>query len=109
MHVSQADVAVLGATPGGIGAAIAAARRGRRTVLIEPSPCIGGLMTSGLGATDIHSLDAAGSLFMEYVGKVLLYYSETYGPDSEQVVHCRRGVRFEPSVAAREGIPGRVE
>lgn len=98
---AQADVVVIGATPGGIGAAIAAARRGRKTALIEPSPYIGGLMTSGLGVTDIHSLDAAGSLFMEFVGKVLHYYTKTYGPDSEQVVHCRRGLRFEPSVARK--------
>ncbi|MDF2660773.1 MAG: dependent oxidoreductase, partial [Paenibacillus sp.] len=32
-----ADLIVYGGTPAGIGAAIAAARRGRRTVLLEPS------------------------------------------------------------------------
>lgn len=101
MGIQKADVVVYGGTPGGIGAAIASSRRGRKTVVIESSPYIGGLMTSGLGVTDIHSLDAAGSIFMEYVANVLRYYTETYGPDSEQVVHCRRGVRFEPSVAKR--------
>ncbi|MDF2662345.1 MAG: dependent oxidoreductase, partial [Paenibacillus sp.] len=33
----QVDLIVYGGTPAGIGAAIAAARRGRRTVLLEPS------------------------------------------------------------------------
>ncbi|MFK7692152.1 FAD-dependent oxidoreductase [Paenibacillus sp. HJGM_3] len=101
MSIHSTEVVILGATPGGIGAALAAARRGRQTVLIEPSAYYGGLMTSGLGMTDIHSLDAAGSVFREYAGKVLAYYTETYGPDSEQVVHCRKGLRFEPSVAKR--------
>lgn len=98
MQVQQADVVVLGATPGGIGAALAAARRGRKTVMIERSPFVGGLMTSGLGMTDIHSLDAAGSVFREYASLVLNHYRETYGADSEQAVHCRQGLRFEPSV-----------
>lgn len=99
MQTQQTDVLILGATPGGIGAALAAARRGRKTVMIESSPYIGGLMTSGLGMTDIHSLDAAGSVFREYASNVLNHYLEMYGPDSEQVVHCRKGLRFEPSVA----------
>ncbi|MDF2722728.1 MAG: hypothetical protein K0Q59_2403 [Paenibacillus sp.] len=98
MQVQQADVVVLGATPGGIGAALAAARRGRKTVMIERSPFVGGLMTSGLGMTDIHSLDAAGSVFREYASLVLNHYRETYGADSEQVSQCRNGLRFEPSV-----------
>ncbi|MEF3306814.1 FAD-dependent oxidoreductase [Paenibacillus sp. GYB003] len=98
MHIQQADVVVMGATPGGIGAALAAARRGRKTVMIERSPFVGGLMTSGLGMTDIHSLNAAGSVFREYASNVLQHYIDTYGADSEQVVHCRNGLRFEPSV-----------
>lgn len=97
----EADIVVLGATPGGIGAALAAARRGRATVLIEPTSYVGGLMTSGLGMTDIHSLDAAGSVFREYATYVRAHYAETYGEDSEQVQHCRQGLRFEPSVAKR--------
>lgn len=101
MQVLQADVVVLGGTPGGIGAALAAARRGRTTVMIEHSPFIGGLMTSGLGMTDIHSLDAAGSVFREYASLVLDHYRETFGEHSEQVNHCRKGLRFEPSVGKK--------
>ncbi|GAA3400018.1 FAD-dependent oxidoreductase [Paenibacillus hodogayensis] len=98
MLVQQADVVVLGGTPGGIGAALAAARRGRTTVMIEHSPYIGGLMTSGLGMTDIHSLDAAGSIFREYASHVLKHYRDTFGEESEQAAQCRQGLRFEPSV-----------
>lgn len=95
------DVFIAGATPGGIGAAIAAARRGRTVVLCEPTPFIGGMMTSGLGRTDIRSLDAAGAIFREFTTRVVDHYVGTYGPDSRQVRDCNRGLWFEPSVAAK--------
>lgn len=93
------EVIVYGATPGGIGAAIGAARRGRRSLLLEPSRYIGGMMTSGLGRTDIGNLDASGAIYREFAQRVLDYYKERYGEDSKQVQECRRGVFFEPSLA----------
>lgn len=95
------DIVVYGATPGGISAAIAAARRGREVALLEPTGRIGGMMTSGLGRTDIPSLEASGSIFREYAGRVYAHYSNTYGADSRQVKDCNNGLYFEPSVAER--------
>lgn len=95
------DLIVYGATPAGIGAAIAAARRGRRTVLLEPSAYIGGLMTSGLGETDIRSVDTSGSIFGEFLTHVYDHYVTAYGEHSKQVKDCNRGLRFEPSVAKK--------
>ncbi|MFK7692493.1 FAD-dependent oxidoreductase [Paenibacillus sp. HJGM_3] len=95
----RCEVAVYGATPGGIGAALAAARCGRRTLLLEPSSHIGGMMTGGLGRTDIISLGSAGSIFREFAARVVEHYTQTYGPDSEQVKACNNGLWFEPSVA----------
>lgn len=46
----QADVVVCGGGPGGFSAAIAAARRGAKTVLIERYGFMGGLATAGLVA-----------------------------------------------------------
>ena len=43
------DVAVIGGGPGGIPAAIAAARRGLRVILVERNAFLGGAATSGLG------------------------------------------------------------
>lgn len=95
------DLIVYGATPAGIGAAIAAARRGMRTLLLEPSAFVGGLMTSGLGMTDIRSVDTSGSVFGEFVTLVYAHYKNTYGEHSRQVKDCNGGLHFEPSVAKK--------
>src|SRR5512146_2270084 len=44
----EADVVVVGGGPGGIGSAVAAARSGARTVLIERYGHLGGMATGGL-------------------------------------------------------------
>jgi len=49
---SRADVVVFGATPGGVTAAVSAARAGRKVVLIEPNRWVGGMMSGGLSNTD---------------------------------------------------------
>ncbi len=95
------DVVIVGGTPGGIMAAIAAARGGLSVVLLERSGHIGGLPANGLGATDIHTRGATGGLFMEFVSRVYQYYVENYGATSPQVKACSSGYRFEPSVAEK--------
>jgi hypothetical protein len=44
----EVDVLVVGGGPAGVGAAVAASRRGARTLLIEQSGAIGGVATTGL-------------------------------------------------------------
>ncbi|MBO7361287.1 MAG: FAD-dependent oxidoreductase [Clostridia bacterium] len=56
IQLEPVDVAVCGGGPAGIGAAVAAARAGLKTLLIEANGCLGGTSTSGglpmfLGAT----------------------------------------------------------
>jgi len=46
--IGEYDVAVIGGGPGGVCAAIAAARNGAKTVLIERTGMLGGMATSGL-------------------------------------------------------------
>lgn len=50
--VTQADVVVYGATPGGFCAAIAAAREGASVLLLEPTAHVGGVNTGGLCFSD---------------------------------------------------------
>lgn len=45
--IADADVIVVGGGPGGIGAAVMAARQGARTVLIERYGCLGGMASVG--------------------------------------------------------------
>lgn len=52
------DVVVFGANPGGIAAALSAARSGRTVALIAPGSHLGGLMSSGLSITDVRFMNA---------------------------------------------------
>jgi hypothetical protein len=49
----SADVVVYGATAGGVMAALGAAGEGARVTLIEPGNHVGGMLTGGLGRTDM--------------------------------------------------------
>lgn len=93
------DIAIYGATPSGISAALAAARLGSTVALTERHDHIGGLMTNGLGASDIKVRGAIGGHFLEFVQSVRNYYSTTYGPDSVQLKDANDGYYFEPRVA----------
>jgi hypothetical protein len=95
------DLVIVGGNPGGLMAAISAARLGMRSVALERTAYIGGLPANGLGATDIATRGATTGLFREFTDRVKQYYTDTYGADSEQAEVCSDGYHFEPSVAAR--------
>lgn len=95
------DVVIVGGTPGGIMAAVAAARCGHTAVILERTKHVGGLPANGLGATDISTRGATGGLFKEFVDRIHKYYVDTYGDNSPQVRDCSSGYHFEPSVAER--------
>ena len=93
------DVLVLQATPGGIAAAISAARLGQRVLLLERTAYIGGLPANGLGATDIGTRELAGGFYKEYVDSINSYYVRRYGAGSVQAKHAEMGFKFEPKAA----------
>ena len=109
------DVVIVGGTPAGITAAIAAAREGKSSVILERSAHIGGLPVNGLGATDIATRGATAGLFARFIALNKAHYTEKYGADSQQARDCSDGYHFEPSVAAEtfgrmlaEAGPGRI-
>lgn len=93
------DIAVAGATPGGIATAIIAARLGHTVALVEHQRHVGGMSASGLGKSDITTYGAIQGIFREFIERVYAYYTSTYGADSPQVAACREGYYYEPSVA----------
>ena len=55
--IKEYDVCVYGGTPGGVMAAISAAREGASVVLLEQTRHVGGLSTSGLNRDEGNHLD----------------------------------------------------
>src|SRR3954452_4588076 len=84
------DVVVYGATAGGAIAAIAAAKQGVRVVLLEPGRHAGGMLTGGLGRTDMDRQEnVIGGLSREFFERVGKHYGQPIS------------WLFEPSAAER--------
>ena len=94
-----ADVVVVGATPGGVAAAVAAARSGLNVILVEESNHVGGIVSGGLTNNDIGKEGTVGGLFVEFRQRIRDYYAGKYGPKSQQVKDSDHGNRYEPHVA----------
>ena len=62
----NADVVIIGATPAGTAAAIAASRGGANVILIEETRHVGGIISGGLTYADIGKINAVGGLFNEF-------------------------------------------
>ena len=67
------DVVVYGATAGGVVAAVAAAKEGATVALLEPGRHVGGMVSGGLGQTDMvrqqHVIGGYAREFFERVGR----------------------------------------
>lgn len=89
------DVIVAGAGTGGISAAIASAREGAQTCLIEETDWLGGMLTSaGVAAIDGRP-DTPSGIFYEIIQKIEGYYAE----NSDSIHNCQVSyLCFEPSV-----------
>ncbi|MEZ6099935.1 MAG: FAD-dependent oxidoreductase [Pirellulaceae bacterium] len=96
---AQADVIVYGGTPGGLAAAVAAARLGNRVIVVEPNLHVGGMTSSGLGKSDIENRAMIGGIFLEFTQAQLQHYLDTYGPEHDNVALCHDGYYAEPSVS----------
>lgn len=84
------DVVVYGATAGGTIAAIAAATEGRSVALLEPGRHVGGMITGGLGRTDMdRQQHVIGGMSREFFERVGAHYDEPVS------------WLFEPKVAQR--------
>ena len=95
------DVFVYGSTPGGLAAAIEAARRGCRVILACPKMNPGGMTASGLCTTDAVRRHLFGGLVIEFIEGVREDYLREMGENSPDWPLIRDGWFYEPSVAER--------
>lgn len=95
------DVFVYGSTPGGIAAAVEAARRGCKVILACPKGHAGGMTASGLCTTDAVRRQLFGGFVMEFINEVRKHYEQTIGRDSKDWPLIKDGWFYEPSVAER--------
>jgi hypothetical protein len=95
----ECDVFVYGSTPGGVAAAVEAARRGTKVVLACPYDHPGGMAASGLSTTDAVRTNVFGGIVAEFIGRVRDHYRRTIGNDEREYALVRDGWFYEPSVA----------
>jgi hypothetical protein len=103
------DLLVVGATPGGVSCAIAAAREGLRVLLVEASQHVGGSWTSGVQVFDTRYCGHRCPVLSEFTARVEDYYRCLSGEGSPDHALSRFGdatrhgerPRFEPHVAER--------
>ena len=89
------DVLIIGAGTGAISAAIASSRHGSRTILLNPIPWLGGMLSSaGVSAIDGNHEMRAG-LYGEFRSALIEYY----GGDKELATGWISHTLFEPHVA----------
>jgi len=69
-QVVEADVCVYGGTPGGVTAAVQAARMGMKTVFVVFGKHVGGMTSGGLTATDTGNEKALGGMATEFYRRV---------------------------------------
>ena len=93
------DTFVYGSTPGGIAAAIEAARRGERVILACPKKNPGGMAASGLCTTDAVRRHLFGGLVLEFIRGVRDRYEQILGNNPDQLKLTQDGWHYEPSVA----------
>lgn len=95
------DVLVYGSTPGGVAAAIQAARSGCRTILACPKSHVGGMAASGLSTTDAVRTHLFGGIVAEFIAAVNTEYKGILAADSPDWKLTRDGWFYEPIVAER--------
>ncbi len=93
------DTFVYGSTPGGVAAAVEAARRGDKVLLACPKFNAGGMAASGLCTTDAVRCHLFGGMVQEFIDLVRQHYLDTVGENHPEWKYCREGWFYEPSVA----------
>ncbi len=95
----KSDVVVIGGTPAGIAAAIAAGRAGKTVILIEQSPVLGGVLSSGVIRLDDLYVESNSGVMEEFRQRVRTYHRTKLAEDPLVKAHLTRDPRFPWNVA----------
>ncbi len=68
------DLVVYGGTAGGVMTAVAGARHGLKTALLEPGRHIGGMVSGGLSGTDVGKPEVIGGMALEFYWRAGRHY-----------------------------------
>lgn len=108
---SDYDVVVIGGTPAGVAAAIAAGRAGKSVILVEQSPVLGGMLSSGVIRLDDFYVESNGGVMEEFRQRVKAYHRSELADDPLVKAHMKHnppvhwnvaeGRAWEPHTAAR--------
>lgn len=71
---SSYDLVIYGGTAGGVATAVAGARHGLKTALLEPRTHIGGMVSGGLSGTDVGKREVIGGLALEFYFRAGRHY-----------------------------------
>lgn len=71
------DICVYGGTSGGVIAAYAAKKEGKKVLLIEPTNRLGGLTSGGLGRTDLIRPEVINGLSKDFYDRIGRYYGKS--------------------------------
>ena len=105
------DIVVIGGTPAGVAAAIASGRAGKEVILIEQSPVLGGVHSSGVIRLDDLYVESNSGVMEEFRQRVKAYHRTELTEDPLVKAHLTRDPRspwnvaegraWEPHTAAR--------
>lgn len=105
------DVVVVGGTPAGIAAAIAAARADKTVIIIEQAPKLGGVLSSGVLRLDDKYVESNSGVMEEFRQRVKAYHRTEMADDPLVKAHIKQnpsrqwniaeGRAWEPHTAAR--------
>jgi ribulose 1,5-bisphosphate synthetase/thiazole synthase len=75
-ETNRYDLVIYGGTAGGIFSAVSASRAGATVVVLEPSGHVGGMVTGGLGQTDLGVAASIGGMAAEFYRRIKRHYVE---------------------------------
>ena len=101
------DVVVIGGTPAGVAAAIAAARADKTVIIIEQAPCLGGVLSSGVLRLDDKYVEANSGVMDEFRLRVQAYHRTEMANDPLVKQHMKQNPPLRWNIAA--GLGNRIQ